>query len=269
MKNFLKLRERKIELGRKTLIMGILNVTPDSFSDGGFFYSPDAAKIHAAKLVEDGADFIDIGAESTRPDFTPIAAAEEIARLEKIIPAVKNFGVPVSIDTYKPEVAAFALELGADIVNDVSGLRDENMIRVAKKFDAPIIAVHSKKISGDIIEDVKNFFARTLDFCRANDFDTSQIIFDVGIGFGKTQEENISLLKNLRAFKIFDAPILLGVSRKSVIGYMTNFGVDSRDEATGAICVLAAAQGVEIVRVHNVAMISKMLRAADFLIGGI
>lgn len=248
------------EFGKKSLVMGILNITPDSFSDGGFFYSAENAISHAKKLVADGADILDIGAESTRPNFTPISAAEEIARLEKILPVVKNFGVPISIDTYKPEVAEFALSNGASIINAVGG----DMFGVAKKFSAPLILMHNKKISEDIISDVKNFFKKNLR-------DDLQIIFDVGIGFGKTQEENLTLLRNLREFKFIDGkeiPLLLGVSRKSVIGYATGFDVNNRDEATGAICVLAAAAGVNILRVHNVAMVSKMLKMTDFLIGG-
>ena len=268
MKKFLKLRSQEIELGQKTLIMGILNVTPDSFSDGGFFYSQNAAISHAKKLVEDGAEIIDIGAESTRPNFTPITADEEISRLEKIIPAIKNFGVPLSIDTYKPEVAEVALSLGAEIINDVHGLDDKKMLDVAKKFSAPIISMHNKKNSPNVIDDIKKFFRQTLEICRENNFDESQIIFDPGIGFGKTQEENLVVLKNLCALKSFDGKnfsLLLGASRKSVIGYATGFEVDDRDEATGAICVSAIFQGVDIVRVHNVKMISKMCKMADVL----
>lgn len=269
---FLKLRGRKLEFGKKTLVMGILNVTPDSFSDGGFFYSLDAAKNQAAKLIEDGADIIDIGAESTRPNFTPISVDEEISRLEKIIPAVKNFGVPISVDTYKPEVAAVALELGAEIINDVSGLAQDEMIYVAKKNNAPVIAMHNRRdenFSGNIVDDIKNFFRHTLKRCENFGLDSAQIIFDVGIGFGKTQEENLTILRNLRKLKFIDGveiPLLLGVSRKSVIGYATGFTVDDRDEATGAACVLAISQGVNIVRVHNVQMIYKMCKMADVLV---
>ena len=267
---FIQLRGRKLELGKKTLVMGILNVTPDSFSDGGFFYSEEAAASHAAQMVEDGADIIDVGAESTRPNFTPITAEEEIARLEKIIPAVKNFGVPISVDTYKPEVAAVALELGAEIINDVHGLASDEMIDVAKKFSAPVVAMHNRKFHGDVVDDVKKFFVDTIKRCKEFDFDTSQIIFDVGIGFCKTQEENLILLRSLFELKNFagaEVPLLLGVSRKSVIGYATGLDVSERDEATGAACVLAAAQGVDIVRVHNVKLISRMLMMADVLLG--
>ena len=251
-----------IELNKKTQIMGILNITPDSFSDGGFFYSAENAISHAKKMIEDGADIIDIGAESTRPNFTPISADEEISRLEKILPAIKNLGVPISVDTYKPEVAEFALKNGAAIINDVQGLSNSKMVEVAKKFNAPVIAMHNQKICEDIITDIKNFFR------RVSQYDL-QIIFDVGIGFGKTQEENLTVLKNLRELKFLDGkeiPMLLGVSRKSVIGYATGFEVGNRDEATGAICVLAVSQGVNILRVHNVAMISKMCKMADILV---
>ena len=264
MKKFIKLRERKIEVGI-TLVMGILNVTPDSFSDGSFFNSAESAINHAKKIIADGADIIDIGAESTRPNFTPISAEEEISRLEKIIPAVKNLDVPISIDTYKPEVAEIALKLGADIINDVTGLQNLKMLDVAKKFSAPVIAMHNKKIFENILDDIKNFFRQTLKLCKENNF---QVIFDVGIGFGKTQEENLTVIKNLREFKIIDGEeiiLLLGASRKSVIGHFTGFEVDNRDEATGAICVSAILQGVDIVRVHNVAMISKMCKMTDYL----
>ncbi|MBR6012538.1 MAG: dihydropteroate synthase [Selenomonadaceae bacterium] len=257
-----------LNLGKKTLIMGILNFTPDSFSDGGFFYSQNSALNHAKKMIEDGADIIDIGAESTRPNFSPISADEEISRLEKILPALKNLGVPISVDTYKPETAEFALNCGADIINDVHGLENKKMLEVAKKFSAPVIVMHNKKILPNIIDDIKSFFLQTLETCRKNNFDESKIIFDPGIGFGKTQEENLTVLKNLHELKNFDGkkfPLLLGVSRKSVIGYATGFEVDDRDEATGAICTLAISQGVDIVRVHNVEMISKMCKMADIL----
>ncbi|MBR0103081.1 MAG: dihydropteroate synthase, partial [Selenomonadaceae bacterium] len=136
LKKFFKLREdRRLKVGGKTLIMGILNVTPDSFSDGGKYFSVEAATAHAAQMIEYGADIIDIGAESTRPNAIPISAEEEFARLEKVVPAVKNLGVPISIDTYKPEVASRVLQMGADIINDVHGLEDVRMIDVAKKFN--------------------------------------------------------------------------------------------------------------------------------------
>ena len=249
----------------KTLIAGILNITPDSFSDGGKFLDKDAAIAHARQMILDGADILDVGAESTRPNAIPIGVDEEIARLEKILPALKNLGVQISVDTYKPEVAEFALTNGATMINDIHGLEDSRMIAVAEKFHAPVIAMHNEKCcEGSIVEDVKKFIRRTrLKF-------GGQIIFDVGIGFNKTQEENLELLRRLDEFKILDGQknsLMVGVSRKSFIGWATGLSLDERDEATGAACVWAIAKGADIVRVHNVKMISRMCLMADKLKG--
>ena len=260
---------RQIQIGGKTLVVGILNFTPDSFSDGGKYYSVDAATAHVAQLIEYGADIIDVGAESTRPGATPISAEEEISRLEKVLPAVRIFGVPISIDTYKPEVAEYSLEIGADMINDVHGLEDSRMIDVVKKFNAPIIAMHSERCSdGDIIEDVKKFFRRTLEHCAAKNFDTSKIIFDPGVGFGKTSEEDLEIIRRLDELKTLDGEeiiLTIGVSRKSFIGRLTGFKLDQRDEATGALCVDAITKGVDLVRVHNVKLISRMCSMTDIL----
>ena len=269
MKKIFNLRDgRQLEVGGKTLIMGVVNVTPDSFSDGGKYFSAEAAIAHAKQLVAEGADIIDIGAESTRPGATPISAEEEFARLEKIFPAIKNLGVPISIDTYKPEVAAQILTLGADIINDVYGLEDSRMIDVARKFSAPFIAMHSEKCSnGEIIADVKKFFRITSAICEARGLDTTQVIFDPGIGFGKTHEEDWEILRRLDELKTLDGrklPLMIGVSRKSVISWaMGGLPVDKRDEATGALCVRAIMQGVNILRVHNVKLISPMCLMID------
>lgn len=254
-------------MSEKTLIMGILNITPDSFSDGGNFFDTESAINHAKELKSFGADIIDIGAESTRPNFTPITAEEEILRLKKIFPAIKNIFEKISIDTYKPEVAEFALKNGANIINDISGLRDKKMLEPAKNFNAEIIAMHNRKFSGDIIADIKNFFAETLEICKKNNYPQEKIIFDPGIGFNKNFEDNLIILKNLREItESVENRILLGVSRKSFIGQATGFEINNRDEATGAICISAILQGVKIVRVHNVEMISKMCKMADILI---
>ena len=273
MKKIFNLRGgQKLTVGGKTLVMGILNVTPDSFSDGGKYFSVEAATAHAAQLIEYGADIIDVGAESTNPNATPISADEEFSRLEKVLPAIKNFGAPISVDTYKPEVAAQVLELGANIINDVHGLEDSRMIDVAKKFGAPVIAMHNEKCSdGDIIADVKKFFRRTLAACKARDFDPKKIIFDPGIGFGKTFNDDLTILRRLDELKTLDDNkifLLLGVSRKRVIGRATKLKLDERDEATGALCVHAIANGVDIIRVHNVKMISRMRLMTDALLKG-
>lgn len=274
MKKFLNLRGgRKLEVGSKTLIAGILNFTPDSFSDGGKFFNPDSATVHAVHLIEHGADMIDVGAESTRPGATPLEAEEEFARLEKILPAIINLGAPVSIDTYKPEVAERALELGADIINDVRGLEDSRMIDVAKKFNAPVIAMHNEKcLEDDIIGDVKKFFRLTLAKCEAHGFDTTQLILDPGIGFGKTLTDDLTILRRLDELKNLDGreiTLMIGVSRKSFIGKMTGLKIGERDEATGALCVHAITKGVDIVRAHNVKMFSRMCLVTDKLLKGI
>ena len=270
MKKIFNLRDgRQIAVGGKTLVVGILNFTPDSFSDGGKYYSVDAATAHAAQLIEYGADILDVGAESTRPGAVPVSAEEEISRLKKVLPVVKGFGVPISIDTYKPEVAEYSLEFGADIINDVHGLEDSRMIDVVKKFNVPVIAMHNERCSdGDIIEDVKKFFRRTLEHCVAKNFDTTKIIFDPGIGFGKTSAEDLEIMRRLDELKTLDGKeivLTVGVSRKSFIGRMTGLRIDQRDEATGALCVDAITKGVDMVRVHNVKIISRMCSMTDIL----
>jgi len=253
----------------KTLVMGILNVTPDSFSDGGKYLSPDAAMAHAAQMIEYGADIIDIGAESTRPGATPISADEEFSRLKKILPAIRKLGVPISIDTYKPEVAEKVLRRGAKIINDVHGLEDSRMLDVAKEFHAHVIAMHNEKCSdGDIIADIKKFFLRTLENCAAKKFNTKKIMFDPGIGFGKTPEEDLEIILRLNELKTLDGKeinLMVGVSRKSFIGKILGLPIDQRDEATGAFCVHAITKGVDLVRIHNVKMISRMCLTADKL----
>ena len=270
MKKIFKLRDgRKIEVGGKTLVMGILNFTPDSFSDGGKYFSVETATAHAAQMIEYGADILDVGAESTRKGATPISAEEELARLKKILPEVRKFSVPISLDTYKPEVAARALECGIDIINDVHGLEDTRMIEVAKKFGVPVIVMHNEKCSDDdIISDVKKFFRRTLENCRRHDFDTDRIIFDPGIGFGKTPAEDMEIVRRLDELKTLDGEeifLTVGVSRKSFIGRATGLKIDERDEATGALCVHAIAKGIDLVRVHNVKVVARMCSTADIL----
>ena len=270
MKKIFTLRDkRKIEIGGKTLVVGILNFTPDSFSDGGKYFSVDTATAHVAQLIEYGADIIDVGAESTRKGATPVSVEEELARIEKVLPAVKIFDVPISVDTYKPEVAAYALDLGVDMINDVHGLEDERMIEVLKKYNAPAIAMHNEKCSeGDIIEDVKKFFRRTMQHCVKKNFDTEKIIFDPGIGFGKTPAEDLEIVRRLDELKTLDGQeifLMVGVSRKSFIGRATGLKLDQRDEATGALCVDAITKGVDMVRVHNVKVVSRMCSMTDVL----
>lgn len=262
--------KRRLEFGGKTLVMGILNFTPDSFSDGGKYFNRDAAMVHAAQMIEYGADVIDLGAESTRPGATPISVDEELARLKKVLPSIRKLGVPISIDTYKPEVAEKVLMRGANIINDVHGLEDSRMIDVAKKFNAPVIVMHNEKCSdGNIIDDIKKFFRRTLANCAAKKFNTARIIFDPGIGFGKTTAEDLEIVRRLDELKTLDGQeitLMIGLSRKSFIGKTLGLRIDERDEATGALCVHAISKGVDLVRVHNVKMISRMCLTTDKLI---
>lgn len=264
---------KSLTVGKKTLIMAILNVTPDSFSDGGKFNKIDAAKRHVEELIAAGADIIDIGAESTRPGFNPITADEEIARLEPILKAIVNYcPIPISVDTYKSKTAEMAINLGVDIINDIHGLQYETeplaMAKVAAKYNVPIIAMHNNKAES-IIDDMKQYFKNTLTIADEVRLRRENIIFDPGIGFGKTQEQNLEILRRLEELKVIDGmeyPLLLGVSRKSVIGYSIGLDVNNRDEATGALCVIGISKGVDIVRIHNVEMIAKMCKMADVVL---
>ena len=241
--------------------MGILNVTPDSFSDGGQWINVDRAVEHVNEMIADGADIIDIGAESTRPNFIPVNADEEIARLEPILRALKNCPLPISVDTYKPSTAEAAINLGADIINAVHVERP--MLETAARLNVPLVVTHDRQ-SDDVISDIKNFFDQTVELAYEIGLDKNNLIFDPGIGFGKTQEQNLTILRRLDELKT-DLPLMLGVSRKSVIEYALGLPLDQRDEVTGAWCVLGAMKGADIVRVHNVKMISKMIRAADMI----
>ncbi len=207
----------------RPLVMGILNVTPDSFSDGGRFFDPAAAIEHARRLAAEGADIIDVGAESTRPygGMRPVPLEEERARLEPILSAVAAIGIPVSIDTQKAALAAWALDAGAAIVNDVWGLqRDPDMARVVAEYGAPIIIMHNRDSADpsiDIITDVSEFFSRSLEIAWSAGIAHERIVLDPGIGFGKTAEQSLACLAQLRTWKSFDAPLLVGASRKRFI----------------------------------------------------
>ena len=273
--------KRQIINNKKTQIMGILNVTPDSFSDGGKWNQIDTAKRHVEDMIRAGVDIIDIGAESTRPGFTPISADEEIGRLEPFLKAIAvDCPVPISIDTYKAKTAEAAINLGVDIINDIHGFQYEaeplEMARVAAKYDIPIVVMHNHNNSELgirnyelIIDEIKKFFKRTINIANEVGLSCKNIVLDPGIGFGKTQEQNLEILRRLEELKNIDginSPLLLGPSRKSVIGYAVDLPVDERDEATGAICVIGITKGVDIVRVHNVEMIAKMCKMADVLV---
>jgi dihydropteroate synthase len=245
-------------LGRP-LIMGVLNVTPDSFSDGGRFLEPAVAIAHAHRLAAEGADIIDIGAESTRPygGMQPISAEDERARLEPILPAAAAIGVPVSIDTMKAAVAAWALEACAGIVNDVWGLqRDPDMARVVAEHGAPVIIMHNRETADpaiDIIADVTEFFSRSLEIAWSAGIAHDRIVLDPGIGFGKTPEQSLACIAQIEAWRGFDAPLLVGASRKRFISSIVPSEPMERLGGSLAAHLFAAEKGAAIIRAHDVA----------------
>jgi dihydropteroate synthase len=250
--------------------MGILNYTPDSFSDGGKWNETDTALRHMEQMVRDGADIIDVGAESSRPGFTPVSAGEEIDRLETILPRLAAAcPVPVSVDTYKAETAAYAMTAGAHILNDIWGLQYASeagqMAAVAAKYNAPVIVMHNQTgtVYKDIIEDMKKFFIRSFMIADQAGMNQNQIIIDPGIGFGKTAEQNIYVMKHLEELANLPYPMLLGTSRKGFIGKVLDLPVTERMEGTGATCVAGILRGCTIMRVHDVKSIVRMCRMAD------
>ena len=254
-------------LGRP-LVMGILNVTPDSFSDRGRFYDTEAALGRAAVIATEGADLLDIGAESTRPygGAEPVSAEEELARLTPILPAAVKFGLPVSIDSNKARVAAWALDHGAAVVNDVWGLqRDPDMARLVAERGVPVIIMHNRDAADpniDIIADIAAFFARSLDIAAKAGIARDRIVLDPGIGFGKTPEQSIICIARLGEFARFSLPLLVGASRKRFINAVTPSEPDERIGGSIASHLLAVKNGAAIVRVHDVAETVQALRIA-------
>lgn len=245
----------------RTYIMGIVNITPDSFSDGGQFLNPDKALAHIEKLIQEGADIIDIGGETTKPGTTPISAKEEIARLKPVLTQYKRlFSTPLSVDTTKSDVTKFALDNGADIINDISGLAFAPQIaRLIKDYHATLIVMHMQgtpqtmQIAPNyrqVVNEVKTELTKSIELAKENG--VSQIIIDPGIGFGKTREHNLQLLKGLDQFLSLDYPILIGTSRKSFLGEITNSAISDRLPETLASNLWAYLVGAHIFRVHDV-----------------
>ena len=268
---------KRLTLGEKTLVMGILNITPDSFSDGGKFNTRDKALRHLEEMVADGADIIDVGAESSRPGFTPMPASEEMERLMPLLEEIlNNSPVPVSVDTFKAETARAAARAGAHILNDIWGLQyaaePGRMAKVAAETGLPVIVMHNQngtEYSGDIIGSMQDFFGESLRIGRAAGMQDEQFIFDPGIGFGKTAEQNVEVLRRqeeLLQVAGKEYPLLLAASRKSFIGKTLNLPVEERMEATGAACVVGMMKGASIVRVHDVKPIVRMCRMTDVIL---
>lgn len=270
----IKCRNQTLELGKRTLVMGIVNVTPDSFSDGGQFSDAEKAIVHAKTLASQGADIIDIGGESTRPGSEAVSLEEEKRRVLPVIKGIaKDIRVPISIDTCKSEVAKAALDLGASIINDISALRfDPKIVEVAVKYDAPMILMHMKgkpknmqqsPTYHDVIEDIKEFLKKRVEFAIAKEVPRESIIIDPGIGFGKTQEHNYEIIRKLGDLRELDLPILIGTSRKSFIGNTLGLDVDERLEGTLATITLCAMNGADIVRVHDVKEAVRVVKMTD------
>jgi dihydropteroate synthase len=244
---------------KQPLIMGILNVTPDSFSDGGQFNETQAALQQAQKMIEDGADIIDIGAESTRPygGAKPVTLEEELARLKDVLPTVVQMGTPVSIDTIKPEVALWALSLGVGIVNDVWGLqRDPNMARVVAEAGVPVIVMHNRykaEASINIMSDINAFFSHSIDLAEKAGILRECIVLDPGIGFGKTPEQSMECIARLETLKRFNLPLLIGASRKRFIDTVSPSLPLERIGGSLAAHLLAVRNGAAIIRTHDVA----------------
>jgi dihydropteroate synthase len=256
---------RLLALGRP-IVMGVLNVTPDSFSDGGRFLDPATAIDQARRMIAAGADILDIGAESTRPYGGAVAVPleEEMRRLAPVLPAVTALGVPVSIDTIKAEVAEWALASGADIVNDVWGLqRDGDLARVVAEHAVPVILMHNRATADpsiDIMADIAAFFARSLEIAARAGISRQNIVLDPGIGFGKTPEQSLIAIARLGELESFGLPLLLGASRKRFIDKVSPAPPDQRLGGSIAAHLLAVAGGAAIIRVHDVAETVQALR---------
>ena len=258
---------------KQSLLMGILNVTPDSFSDGGHYFKKNSAVKHALKMVDEGADIIDIGGESTKPFSDPVSLDEELSRVLPVIEALrKETDVCISIDTTKSEVANQALKLGASIINDVSAMEfDKDMVDIALKFDCPIVLMHMKGVPknmqenpqySSLISDIISYLNTRIDFVISKGVDRKKIIIDPGIGFGKSVENNFEIINNLNQFTKLGYPVLLGASRKSFIGITLDVPEDDRIEGSLAANVIGLQKGVSVFRVHDIDQTRKALTIA-------
>lgn len=254
--SYIKIGNRRFALDGSCRIMGILNVTPDSFSDGGRFNSVEAAALRAREMVAEGADIIDVGGESTRPGHTRISDEEEIARVVPVVERIKaELDVPVSVDTYKSAVAGAAVKAGADLINDIWGFRyDEGLARLTAEAGLPCVLMDNRTepVTGDIMEAMKATLAESIEIARRAGVADENIILDPGIGFGKTYEQNLTAINRLDELCGLGFPVLLAASRKSVIGNTLNLPAGERVEGTVATSVIGVMKGAAFVRVHDV-----------------
>jgi dihydropteroate synthase len=275
----MKLGGKALELGRRTLLMGILNITPDSFSDGGRFADYERALAQALELISAGADILDVGGESTRPGSAPVPGPVELERVIPLIRAVRERSdIPISIDTNKSEVALQSLAAGADIINDVSSLRfDPGMARVAAESGAPVILMHMlgiprtmqvNPVYESVISEIIAFLEERMKFAVQNGIERSQIIVDPGIGFGKTVTHNLNIIRDLDSFSCMERPILLGASRKRFIGKVSGRPEGERELGTAVVNAFGIAAGAHIIRVHDVAFHREAVDMAEAVRNG-
>jgi dihydropteroate synthase len=273
---FLRFRKKSYDLSQRTLIMGALNVTPDSFSDGGHFFDRGKAIEEGLRLAQGGADILDIGGESTRPGAKPLDAEEEIRRVIPLIRTLdQKIGIPISVDTRKARVAEKALETGAEMINDISALRfDERMAEVVARWKVPVVLMHMRGNPetmqldthyDDFLGEILSFFRERVAFAESRGIPADQIVLDPGIGFGKSLEEqhNLILLKYLQSFKVLEKPLLIGTSRKAFIGKILGLPPQEREEGTMATVAVAILNGANIVRVHEVERMRRVVQVTD------
>lgn len=263
--------------GTKTFVMGVLNVTPDSFFDGGVYPHKQGAVECARQMVSDGADIIDVGGESTRPGSEPVSIDEELRRVIPVIEEIKDLGIPISIDSYKPRVVKEAFNAGASMVNDINGLRTPGMIELAAELDATVVLMHmqgtpksmqDKPRYQEVVNDIKSFFTQQTTKALDAGVKKENIILDPGIGFGKTLEHNLEILRRLSEFKTLGFPILIGPSRKSFIGEIIGLPPEERLEGTLAALALSIMKGVDFIRVHDVKEAVRVARVCDAVMRG-
>ena len=267
-------RDHLLNVQEKTWIVGVLNVTPDSFSDGGRFLAPEAAADQAMRMVEEGADIVELGGESTRPGAVPVSVDEEIRRILLVLRDLRpRLTIPVAVDTYKPEVARVVLEEGADIINDVYGVRGEGRLAaVVAERRAGLVIMHMKgtpqdmqiePLYHDVVGEVSDFLADRVAFAEQMGVDPQSIMIDPGLGFGKRSQDKLALLRHLGAFHRLGKPIMVGPSRKSLVGEVLHLPVEQRQYGTAACVAAAVLQGAAFVRVHEVRPCTQLIRMLD------
>jgi len=267
----MKIGNKEFKIGERTYIMGILNFTPDSFSDGGVFNNIELAIEHVRKMIDDGVDIIDVGGESTRPGYTLISDEEEINRVVPIIKAIKeNFDISISIDTYKAKVAEKALQAGADLINDIWGFKKEkDMAKVAAKYNVPCCLMHNRDNEDykNLMEDILDDLRESIKIAKEAGVKDENIILDPGIGFSKSYEQNLETMRNLERFRELGYPVLLGTSRKRMIGLTLDLPVEERVEGTVATTVVGIMKDAcDFVRVHDVLQNARAAKMTDAIV---